>query len=209
MDNEAKVNKTKSKRRKIVEGVLYGIFGLFVTASLTISILTIYHNNKYTKFFVDGQSMYPTLNLNAKYPDGRLIGQRRAGSAVGTYDVDYGFMDKSDAAINSIKRFDIVVCRFANDSTDLIKRVLVLPGETFFFTTGVKDSPDNGNLYIKGVGQSEFTLVEQPINPEIVHGGYYLEKPQYSNTVTGYTMCISTFCNFSIFTLSTYSTCKS
>lgn len=180
--------KTKSKTRSILEIVLYSVVGLATVTAIVVSITTIYHNNRYTKFWVNGQSMYPTLNKNAKYEDGTLIGERRIGGPNNTYDVDYGFMDTREETINQINRFDIIVCHLDNGGDTVIKRVIALPGETFYLSTSSINPDDNGNLFVKTSNGDNFTLIEQPIDSQIVHGGKYDYKPQYNDSINGYTL---------------------
>ena len=85
--------KKNSKLRKILS--ILGYFAL--TICLAVSASIIFHNNYYSFVFVDGISMQPTLN--------------RDGAT------EFGIVDKHKSAIDSIKRFDIVVCKYSeNDS---------------------------------------------------------------------------------------------
>lgn len=178
----------KNNIKKILKPIIYTILGILVAACLAISICTIYHNNRYVKFWVNGQSMYPTLNKDAKYEDGTLIGEHRDGDVKNNYDVDYGFMDTKEETLNDLKRFDIIVCRYETNSSEVVKRIIALPGETFYLSVGTIGSNDNGNLYVRTSPKAKFTLVEQPISSEIVHGGKYDFVSKYNNSETGYTL---------------------
>ena len=102
---------------------------------MSISYINIFNQYYYTSIFVQGPSMQPTLNVN--YPS---INRR-----------DFGLVDKSQRAINNLKRFDIVITYFPWSTTDYeysngssyqtgdkvkdnaeykIKRLIALPGET-------------------------------------------------------------------------------
>ncbi len=90
-----------------------------------------------------------------------------AGSAhlSGDYICDYGLMDTKDGFLDGIKRFDIVATYYPEDydtsgnlnseATYKIKRVIALPGESFYFDA-------SGDLYVEEVGSTIFNLVEQP-----------------------------------------------
>lgn len=182
------LKRSKSNTRKIIESTIYVIGGLLIAFALIISICTIYHNNRYVKFWVNGQSMYPTLNKDAKYSDGTLIGEHRNSSVDNTYDVDYGFMDTRKETINSLKRFDIVVCHYSSGTAAVVKRIIALPGETFYLSATSQGSLDNGNLYVKTSNEDTFTLIEQPISEEIVHGGKYDYITKYNDSINGYAL---------------------
>lgn len=179
----AKVDSSKKKKWDLLINI-----GSIVLIVITLSIIgmagfQIYHRNRYEHFWVNGQSMYPTLNKDAKYPDGTLIGLRnRSSDVTGNYDVDYGYMDTHQDTLDNIKRFDIIVCQYNANGVDVIKRAIVLPGETFYITVSTIGSEENGNLYIKNKTTGEFDLIEQPISSEIVHGGTYTLN--FANPVT-------------------------
>ena len=180
-DEEKKVEQESSKvdSSKKKKWDLFINIGSVVLIVVTLSIIgmsafQIYHRNRYEHFWVNGQSMYPTLNKDAKYSDGTLIGLRnRSSDITGNYDVDYGYMDTHQDTLDHLSRFNIIVCQYNSSGVDVIKRIAVLPGETFYITVSTIGSEENGNLYIKDETTGEFNLVEQPIDSEIVHGGTY------------------------------------
>ena len=133
-----------------VEGVLY------------------YQRSYLTPFWVNGQSMYPTLNKDATFPNGEKIGKTGGSASVGSI-VDYGVMDEHKGAINKLKRFDIVITKYLSNDSDSskIKRIIGLPGETVEFKNTGRNNEHNGDLYINGV------FVEQPIDNEYVADGNY------------------------------------
>ena len=138
---------------------------LLVIMSLAIlgSASLIYIYNRYEPFYVNGDSMYPTLNSNATRPSGGQNDGTWGGFGVG-YTCDYGFMDDHNNTIASLKRFDVLVVYFPSDFTggvlnsaaDLkIKRLIALPGETVYFDA-------NGLLHIKKQGENTFASIVQP-----------------------------------------------
>ena len=81
--------------KKIIKNIATGVVQvalLFVTVFVACSI---FHNNYYSFIYVDGESMSPTLNPKAGINE-------------------YGIYDNHTIAINSIKRFDIVVSYYPN-----------------------------------------------------------------------------------------------
>lgn len=148
---------------------------LFFTLVLAVSGQVTYNYTRYQSFFVNGESMYPTLNENVTFTD--ADGNRFEGNdsalgpiynwgnftKVGTYVCDYGLMDTQNGFSEKLKRFDIVVTYFNNDfasgvlfpNSDLkIKRVIALPGESFYLDA-------DANLYVKAVGAEDYALEEQ------------------------------------------------
>ena len=139
------------------------IFIIVISVGLLIAEGFIYYRRVYlSPFWVNGQSMYPTLNGEAKDAQGKPLDENSGSSASG-YTVDYGVMDKHESAIKKLKRFDIVITKYGkNDGSSKIKRVLGLPGETIWFTVGSEGNKKNGDLYING------KLIEQPIESKYV-----------------------------------------
>lgn len=151
------------------------VFALLMGANAQI----VYDYTRYEKFYVNGESMYPTLNRNVtvydtdgndvtdtRYPPNRL------GDFVspGSYTCDYGLMDTAKQAIDSVSRFDIVVTYFPSDMTYdetnktytpkanaalKIKRVIGLPNEKIKFD-------ENGDLFVYDGEQGDYSLLEQP-----------------------------------------------
>lgn len=155
---------------------LVGSISLF-TVAVALTGTVIFQKTYFTPFWVNGQSMYPTLNKNAKYSNGTPIGERRIpGNVDGDYDVDYGFMDTHQTAINKISRFKIVIFRAREDIISYnIKRVIALPGETFYITSST-DLNENGKLYVKNPNSGLFEFVEQPVDQDFVKNGAYTEE---------------------------------
>ena len=155
-------NHKANKIRKIFSNILTVLIVIVSVFAIAISVFSIYINNTYDRFFVDGQSMYPTLNNKAKYSDGTLIGKNGSSVDNGSTMVDYGVMDKHDIALKHLKRFDVIICNYSSsDSSDKIKRIVGLPGETIKFTT---EGKDKGDLYVKN--GDDFELIPQPIANE-------------------------------------------
>ena len=133
---------------------------LVVAASvitIAVSINAIYLSAAYNlPFFVNGMSMYPTLNADATDSSGNVLTWRRGSNHVGDH-VDFGYAktgDKDNWA-GSLQRYDIVITyypeNYVTDSSGnyvrdaegklilhsnaktKIKRLIGMPGETVTF----------------------------------------------------------------------------
>ena len=169
MDKSAENNKPIKNRKRFAKILNICIIVIAVIV-LAIEGVLYYQRTYLTPFWVNGQSMYPTLNFNATDANGNKLDETSGNSGVG-YTVDYGVMDTHKSAINKIKRFDIVVTKYKDgDTRNKIKRVIGLPGETVGFIRTGKDNEENGDLYINDV------LIEQPIDISFVRSGDYYFK---------------------------------
>lgn len=165
MDKSAK-NKQPINNRKRFDTVFTVCIVVLSICALAVSGVLIYQKVYLTPFWVNGQSMYPTLNKDAKRANGELLGKTGGSVSAGCTQVDYGVMDTHKSALSKIKRFDIVVCRYSEtDTSDKIKRVIGLPGETILFTS-LPGSAKNGSVAVKN-GDS-YTYLEQPIPNEYI-----------------------------------------
>ena len=139
------------------------IIVIVASVALLIGEGFIYYRRVYlSPFWVNGQSMYPTLNGNAYDNYGNKLDESSGSSKVG-YIVDYGVMDTHKSALNKIKRFDIVITKYSSlDEGNKIKRVIGLPGETIKFEIRGAGNESNGDLYVNG------KYYEQPISSEVI-----------------------------------------
>ena len=168
MDKSAENNKPIKNRKRFAKILNICIIVIAVVV-LAIEGVLYYQRSYLTPFWVNGQSMYPTLNFNATDANGNKLDETSGNAGVG-YTVDYGVMDTHKFAINKIKRFDIVVTKYTDsDSKNKIKRVLALPGETVQFKATGYGKEENGDLYING------KLIEQPIQTEFIRNANYSE----------------------------------
>lgn len=158
----ADLNPKKKKKKRHWWDVVLSI--VCVGALLGAIVLTInlaYLNIAYgSTFYVDGTSMYPTLNKNAlrKKSDGSYTKVTWKSGLQSTGDrVDYGWSKMNIDLKTELKRFDIVVTYFSSDmerQTDgtykakddaqfKIKRLIAFPGETVQITP---DKDKNGEF---------------------------------------------------------------
>jgi signal peptidase I len=189
-----------SKKPSPVKKV-FGVIGEILLLTLFTVVLSIsgqitYDYTRYGTFFVNGMSMYPTLNKNVSFTSTSGVSQNGNGTMgpvyswgdfiqSGTYYCDYGMMDSKSGFLDSLKRFDIVVTYYSDNDTDLkIKRLMALPGESWKFD-------QSGNFYV-GTDPQNLTLVEQHFLDEIdaqYPGGWkaltYLSGSKYMSGTLG------------------------
>ena len=167
VENNEETQELHKKKRKFRDFI--PLIVIIVSLLLIAVEGVLYYQRSYlTPFWVNGQSMYPTLNEEATFPNGQKIGKEGGSATVGSI-VDYGVMDEHQGAIDKLKRFDIVITKYLSNDTDSskIKRVVGLPGETVEFKNTGSGNKNNGDLYING------KLVEQPLKSEYVVNGSY------------------------------------
>lgn len=119
----------KTKINNIIWPSIYFILAIVLSVSIAIAA----NKTGYTRIFVSGQSMVPTLD-----------GGPHSGGAQEGDVVDFGYMDPSSQAINNLKRFNIVTTYFPynwqnadydkdgkllSTASYKIKRIIGLPGE--------------------------------------------------------------------------------
>lgn len=171
-NKRAKKKNTKQTVNFIIECLIILVFAIVFSIASQIT----YDFNRYQKFYVNGESMYPTLNkdakvfdtVNNKYEDVKTYLIGNFSSSGHKYLCDYGLMDNSEGFIKDVKRFSIIVTYFNEDMTltngnyvskenaELkIKRVLALPREEIYFD-------QFGDLFIKQEGEPSFSKIEQP-----------------------------------------------
>ena len=181
MDKSAENTKPIKNRKRFAK--FLNIFIIVIALVVLALEGVLYYQRSYlTPFWVNGQSMYPTLNYNATDANGNKLNELSGSADVG-YTVDYGVMDTHKSAINKIKRFDIIVTKYSGSDNNKIKRVLGLPGETVEFKATGYGKAENGDLYING------KLIEQPINMDFVRNDTYNEGQKWVLDSDEYFVC--------------------
>lgn len=137
----------KEKTKNLITNLKLLFFPTLYLALAVALSLSIYHaikKNNYLSIYIEGRSMQPTLNKDAKDvqivdDDGKVIGSK-------TINTEFGYVDQSNVAMSKLKKFDIVVTYYPNDYVDgklikgadyKIKRVIALPGDTFKISQNV------------------------------------------------------------------------
>lgn len=166
--------RTKSKTQIVFGNILFCAYILFMVVTISISSFIWYQKHYFHSYWVNGQSMWPTLNAEARDRNGNKYGENH-GDISGATQIDYVIGDGSKQLINSIKRFDIIVCKYYGDvgEKDKIKRVIVLPGETFYIESTIPGDSNNGKLHILNTETNEYEVVEQPLEEQYITIGKY------------------------------------
>jgi|LAHS01.1.fsa_nt_gb signal peptidase I len=122
-------SKKKSKTKRVFGIIGESLLLVLFTLVLSISGQITYDYTRYSTFFVNGMSMYPTLN-NTAYAIGAdgTVHTGGANDSLGvlyqwknftnssvTYYCDYGMFDGKGDYLKNLKRFDIVVTYFKDD----------------------------------------------------------------------------------------------
>ena len=162
MSKNAKNNKP-IKNRKVLKILFDVLIGVILVCVLMLDVALFLKNIYYKQFWVNGESMYPTLNKDVVKPDGNKVDETSGNSGVGYKHLDYGLYDDHKSVLNKLKRFDIVITSYyENDDSEKIKRIVGLPNETISFK-------NKGDLYVNG------KLVKQPIENKYKEKGVYPE----------------------------------
>lgn len=171
---ENKPTEAPKKKTKLLAIIWRAFLILIIIVSLCVLAFTFYLRTNYPdNVFVNGMSMYPTLNRDAKslvvdnqyetfYKEGDKYDFNRTCKDGDL--LDYGLLNSKKETFDTLKRFDIVTTYFPSDYQDgalientsmKIKRVVAFPGETVELRT---DDTPMGVLLING------EVVEQPGN---------------------------------------------
>lgn len=201
---EAKPAKKKTKWWQVLIDVL--AISMFVLASCVAANI-IYLSAAYSEtFFVNGMSMYPTLNANAlrKTENGYRNLTWADSSNIEGDIVDYGYckIGDKDNWKQNLKRNDVVITYYKEDYVDpdalnpvlkkgaapKVKRLIGLPGETVDFSAvTVNDEYGNvawGKTLINGepikplYGPSDYPTINGRIYDRVV-------APTYGHVVLG------------------------
>ncbi|MCR5348038.1 MAG: signal peptidase I [Bacilli bacterium] len=183
----------------LLDGLLVAVFAITIAVSVNVIYLSAAFN---LPFFVNGMSMYPTLNADATDSSGRLLMWDRGANMVGDV-VDYGYARTGDKDNwrASVSRMDIVITYYREDfqtnelgelkrdesgalmlksgAKTKIKRVIGLPGETIWFQASYTDGPDYNRAWGKTTinpgapDEQVITPLYTPADYPDVHGKTY------------------------------------
>ena len=195
----------KRKKRKPWVIVVDVISGIVVFCSCAVIVNVTYLNVNFNEpFFVNGMSMYPTLNKDGERLENgsyRPLTWDDRSNLVGDL-VDFGYAktgDKGDWR-DSLSRYDVVVSFYPDDYDGeglllpgreaKIKRLIGMPGETLTFETVTRTPSAEGTGGLESVGGAEAVYVDaysEDYNPAwgkttILHedGTTEILKPLYS-----------------------------
>ena len=155
----------------VIDAILITTFVFTIAVSINVIYLSSAFN---MPFFVNGMSMYPTLNADATDRNGNLLYWGKGSNSVGDH-VDYGYAKSGDKDNwrSSLSRMDIVITYYKenyktdgsgalihdddghlvlkDDAKTKIKRVIGLPGETVTFRACVSDGKDFNRAWGKTI----------------------------------------------------------
>lgn len=178
MKNE-KTEKPMTPLNRFFDKAFFVFYVVALIAAVCFSSFVWFQKTYFATYWVNGQSMWPTLNSETKTAQGIPFNES-SKSMNGATGVDYIIGDGHSYILDKLQRFDIIVCKYNDsDSFDKIKRVIVLPGETFYIDSTSKYDEGNGVLHILNEETGFFDVVEQPIDQDILHSGDY--KAEHAN----------------------------
>lgn len=181
-------SKRPSKAKRVLSVIGESLLLIVFTLVLSVSGQITYDYTRYSTFFVNGMSMYPTLNADAYAigDDGTFHRGDSASDTMGllyswrnftnssvTYYCDYGMFDGKGDYLSKLKRFDVVVTYFPDDLE--LKDGHYVPKSA----SDTGSAPDlkikrlialpnetfrfdsQGDLWVKKVGSATFELQEQ------------------------------------------------
>ena len=177
-----KEQKPMTPLKAFLDKLVFSLYIIALVLAVCFSCFVWFQKTYFVTYWVNGQSMWPTLNQEARNSRGELFNDK-AGSMVNATDVDFVIGDNHQNVLDKLNRFDIVVCKYNDDdSFEKIKRIIVLPGETFYIESNGKGEEGNGTLHILNDQTGEFEVVAQPIEDKYVVVGDY--PYQYTQPVT-------------------------
>jgi signal peptidase I len=204
-----------SKTRRVLGAIGESLLLVVFTLVLSISGQITYDYSRYSTFFVNGMSMYPTLN-NTAYAIGNdgvvhhgdsadtmapLYQWKNFTNSSVTYYCDYGMFDGKGDYLKKLKRFDIVVTYFKDDMSLMddghyVVRSALDNGQVpdlkikrLIAKPGETFRFDNaGDLYIKNAATGIFDLVAQDfLDPGIAIKADWKEQTVLSSSGKAWT----------------------
>ena len=156
----------------LIDAVMITVFLLSIAASSGVIYLSATYD---VPFYVNGMSMYPTLNATAVNAQGKQLSWYNGSNSVGD-KVDYGYAKSFNPETDTLSRYDVVITYYPSDfKRDLIgdfvrdsdgklillsghktkiKRVIGLPGESVSFDT----VEDDTEMYNRAWGKTTINL---------------------------------------------------
>lgn len=146
----------KSKFLKIIWPILYLILVLFVCGSGCM----IFHSYYYKSIFVDGESMYPTLN---------------GGTRISQYQSNFGIINPHEKAINEIERFNIITTYYPWDEKDYSQETTIVSDDNFIEKAKLDYEPGTGRTPLETAYYKIKRVVGMPGDIfKISNGEFYL-----------------------------------
>jgi len=163
----------KEKKGYIVKRFFLILLSIIFVVVIILSGILIWHNMYYQTFFVNGQSMCPTLNMDATDSKGVPVGYTGGSSQIG-YRVEFGILDSHKDTLSNLKRGNVVITYYSTDYTSdgsliagaatKIKRIAALPGDKFYinsqgvlFVNDVETNISDNVTYYKTTDAKEYS----------------------------------------------------
>ena len=182
------MDKTKEKKpltpfRAFLDKLVFALYVIALITAVCFSSFVWFQKTYFVTYWVNGQSMWPTLNQEIKTAKGVPFNETSM-SMDGATGVDFVIGDTHQNVMDKLGRFDIVVCKYNDDDYfDKIKRIIALPGETFYIHSTGKNNEHNGDLYILNDETGTFEYVSQPIENQYVVVGDYPKAYETPHTL--------------------------
>lgn len=175
-ENEEKKPLTKGKA--LLSKIAFTAYVFALILATCFSVFIWFQKTYFTAYWVNGQSMWPTLNKEAKTAKGEYFNDDISGkSMVNATDIDYIIGDEHQNVIDHLKRFDIIICKYTpTDTYEKIKRIIALPGETFYIDKTVPGDPANGVIHLLNKETNKYEVLEQPLDTQYICVGTYPDK---------------------------------
>ena len=170
---KSKEKKPMTPVRAFFDKLLFSFYVVALIVAVCFSSFVWFQKTYFSTYWVNGQSMWPTLNSETRTAKGVLFNELSM-SMDGATGVDFVIGDSHQNILNNLKRFDIIVCKYNDyDSFDKIKRIIALPGETFYIDAKGKNNDGNGTLHVLNNETNEYEVITQPIEDKYVTVGEY------------------------------------
>lgn len=159
--SEENTKKPLTPFRAFLDKVVFAFYVVALVLAVCFSTFIWFQKTYFSTYWVNGQSMWPTLNADAIDANGVPFNEEKR-ALDGATGVDFVIGDAHQNAIDHIKRFDIVVCKYSDsDYSDKIKRVIVMPGETFYIDSTGAGNEGNGVLHILNTTTNDYEIIPQ------------------------------------------------
>ena len=179
----SKEKKPVSPLKAVFDKIVFAFYIVALVTAVCFSCFVWFQKTYFVSYWVNGQSMWPTLNSETRTAKGVQFNDLSM-SMDGATGVDFVIGDTHENVMSNLTRFDIVVCKYNDDDYfDKIKRIIALPGETFYIQSTGKGNENNGNLFILNDETGEFEYVDQPLGSEYIVVGEYPSKYSIPTTL--------------------------
>lgn len=170
-----RIEKQPLSKGKIIWGkIVFAIYVIALVLATCFSSFIWFQKTYFTAYWVNGQSMWPTLNKEARTASGEPFNDDPRKSMINATGIDYIIGDEHPNILSKLKRFDIVICKYSpTDTYEKIKRIIALPGETFYIDSTSIGDAGNGVVHLLNEETQQFEVLEQPLETKYIAAGEY------------------------------------